>query len=1082
MYEYILRYCEETEWKMIFINPQHMNKMLEMPDWNYRCNLFVVIDYVISYADQIGKWIEKLVQGKLTYKIRIVLLEREGIQDNSNGGYDNRKPLWLTKMYEDVISAHSLLNSLYSEGMLPMTYLSEAQLKEIAINYAERQNSSITDKTVDYLIAQLSKIDEKYLRPIYLLFITDAYLKGQDGEWDKRQLESWLYNDALKKIEGYFGSNNNQSVFNAYKALLCIATMCGGVQWKKEDVDKVCKKYIDEIDKYAVHNGKGINDILDITEYYEDDMISPMEPDLMGEYFCISYLENEINNRRYDQMEEIHQWIQYAWEYKGIEYSAFLSRLINDYPHSKVCNIEYLFQPPKRGIMLELIAFYLSIVGDLADMQQIDQRVITIDFIKDYAESEEADDRIKIVYAKALANFANERGGEKEVNLILHVKELLMKNPNIHKLRSIYAFMLANHTYDQDVNEMSEAISILKYMYSESNEDIEYSGPYARALANLSAKQDKKQISDTVSKLKAIYDKSQGNETIADLYCQGLFNFFIKQDENKENETTRIIEELYMREYSNITIKEVYATTFANLISEFEKDKMDYTIKEIRDLYIQNSNNERIKVAYVTALFNLTVGKPKELIERSVMELKRLFNNNQTDGEIRLKYASSLVNLSPFKFGEERKKLVDCLKELINGEEKVADVRLQLEYVKALTNLIPEIDNVEMEKVIDELKLYSERNVLGNEFKLLYAKGLNNYYFYTRESSRNKVISELEKLLLLCESISKEVKDMYVRILGDVPTNCSKGSLEIDAEKLRKVYLEEKNSSLYRECYVRVLGKLSVLQEIKEHKNILNCIQEILKQDDNEVILQVYMISIVSLFCKCNEVEQEKVFKEIQDLIDRKGLKTEYIDLLIIMLNLKNIKFTKDIVRWIENYMKYNTVTEKIKISYAEALKNILRELNNEKEIQFTIDRLKSFYDCDKGTILFKVFYIKGIVNTITNSKDSIKIHQLLGILESEMKSNVNYQMLEDYFRGLSNCMMYLTYEEQVNIINIMENITNKESKLKYIYALALYNIVILRHGQPNRVVIEKLRLLMNKNMDDGAIKKIYFQACKGMM
>ncbi|WP_154080712.1 hypothetical protein [Clostridium botulinum] len=538
-----MKYGGENEWKMIFVNPESVNEVIRMSEWNYNCNLFIVIDYVISYVDIIGKWIERLTQVNLIHKIRIVLIEREGMQDNNN--YANKKTLWLTKMHEGVTGSHSLLNSLYRGELLPILHLDKKQLKKIVKSYSERQNKTITDSSIDYLINQLANIDGKYLRPIYLLFVTDAYLKGQKVEWDKNQLENWLYNDELKKTEKYFCLSDNNDVFNAYKVLLCIATMCGGLEWKEEYVNRTYKRYIDKIDEYAIYNGKRISDILNITEYYIDDKISAMEPDLIGEYFCISYLENEVNNRRNNEIEEIHEWIQFAWEFRGIEYSSFLIRVINDYPQSKVCTIDYLFQPPKKGIMLNLSLFYVSILEKLVNKQQIDQQRSTINIIKKCVE-DNADNEIIIIYAEVLANFANEVRGKEEEKIVNELNEMIQLNPSIEELKMIYAYALSNYTSEQSIDEVSRIIAILKEMYESSDKGKEYSRPYARALSNmLGLLKGKGQYQSSLTELQGVYNAHWKDEVVVELYCQGLWNISISQSLEEQKHIMNTIEKIY---------------------------------------------------------------------------------------------------------------------------------------------------------------------------------------------------------------------------------------------------------------------------------------------------------------------------------------------------------------------------------------------------------------------------------------------------------------------------------------------------------------------------------------------------------
>ncbi|OSA91869.1 hypothetical protein [Clostridium botulinum] len=440
-----------------------------------------------------------------------------------------------------------------------------------------------------------------------------------------------------------------------------------------------------------------------------------------------------------------------------------------------------------------------------------------------------------------------------------------------------------------------------------------------------------------------------------------------------------------------------------------------------------------------------------------------------------------MVNLSPHKNREEINKIACFIKTLVDGEEGENKDKLKLEHVKVLINLTTKLDDGD--EIKNLIKILEEYSNINNEFKLVYARGLNNYYFSIKKNNRDKILKELEKIVSI-KNMDNEVKNLYVRVLGEVPSDYNKNQIKIVTEKVRKMYIKDKRNILFKEYYVKLLAKLSILGEVKESKDIFNILNEIVEEDeDNEIIIESYLCSNTYLFINSSKEEQKGLYDIIKNIICKKSLRFNYIDLLINMLNGGNIHISGGIIQLIELYIQYNNVTEEINILYAEALKNILRFLKDKKEREFARQKLKDFTDLYNNNIQFRGFYVKGLVNIITNPENAFEINKFIHLLENEISNNTNDQMLEDYVRGISNSLVHLSIIDQNREIDKIEEIINRNDSynLKCIYAVALFNLANLRSKQDNEVVSEKLRKLMENNKNDKQIVKICLQTFEHM-
>ena len=205
MYEFQKKYLD-PEWETVSPHPCNLDE-LEKNSQGLKRNILFVIDYVQAHAKDIGKWIEKLASKPVSIKIRIVLIEREGsnIKDAS----------WIEQIKADITSSRRLLEICYDNEFLLLNSLCMKSIKSIMKDYAKKRNKDLSDKDASSLYSNLLEIDSGLTRPLYSMFLVDAWVESkQTFKWSRKDILDYVvtremdrYKSSIKEV---FGMNSNK--------------------------------------------------------------------------------------------------------------------------------------------------------------------------------------------------------------------------------------------------------------------------------------------------------------------------------------------------------------------------------------------------------------------------------------------------------------------------------------------------------------------------------------------------------------------------------------------------------------------------------------------------------------------------------------------------------------------------------------------------------------------------------------------------------------------------------------------------------------------------------------------------------
>ena len=303
MHHYQLSEMGNQEWKIVFPSQNQIEMFTNQhTEWYYPKNLLVIIDYAGEIPEVVSKWINLLNNShKRPVKMRIVMLERQGIVKGENE--NNLYPHWYMKIKQ--AAGHNFDSLLFEKQFYDLETLKQDDLFSLMDNIAENQKKIITlDEKKSILIHARDmggeRRTERFITPLIIILLTDALLCGENlGKLDSSRLMEYIISKHrqhwLKTICG-----ENRDIFDSLEMLIVYATAIGG--WDLTPLpEPFLKVSADFLNNYSRTNLSLI--LSDVTEntcqHYE---LSPLEPDIVGEYFVLWFLSENILKTSYNEL------------------------------------------------------------------------------------------------------------------------------------------------------------------------------------------------------------------------------------------------------------------------------------------------------------------------------------------------------------------------------------------------------------------------------------------------------------------------------------------------------------------------------------------------------------------------------------------------------------------------------------------------------------------------------------------------------------------------------------------------------------------------------------------------------------
>ena len=582
VYEFTKK-LENDSWQVYWPQTLNDNDLNNLNITNSKT--IIVIDYVQAYAHIIGKWMENIAGKERVFPLRILLIERDG---------------------------SNLNDCSWKNNFLQLVPLSDEDLLNIIKQYANWKNKKLNPPDNKKLLNTLKIIDPDLYRPLYALFISDAWSNGDKPEyWDRKQILQYVLNKENEYFQEklYQITKRKPRLFNILQEIRVIATIKGNLTLESLKQDHIdiwndLEKHINQINDL-----ESIDDLFYQLGIYDYHTIFALRPDLVGEYFVLMYLKN---NKKYNLL-FINDWTS------NYEILEFINRLIRDY-----------------FIDLEKLDNFWELFFDFNSNKQLMSTIYCIILVNiTFFNS---------IYCKQA----------------LETLRITYHNTSIFEIAFTYARGLVNLS-SHFPGESKNCTNELKLLADRYPDQIKIAIEYTKGLVNLSCDFPDKSR-NCIDELKLLADKHPDQIEIAIAYAKGLFNL----SSHFPDESRNCIDELKLlvdRFPDQIEIAIAYAKELFNLSLHFP-DESKNCIDELRFLVDRFPDQIDIAIAYAKGLVNLSLYFPDKN-RNCIDELKLLTNRYPDQFEIAIKYAKGLFNLS-LHFPGEFRNCIDELKYLVD--------------------------------------------------------------------------------------------------------------------------------------------------------------------------------------------------------------------------------------------------------------------------------------------------------------------------------------------------------------------------------------------------------------------------------
>ena len=876
LYEYAKIMEANAEWKVVFLAASvNVRLLTEYKNYNYPLNLLVIIDYAGDYATELAEWMVVLRSSlNKPPKIRIVLIERASISMNEahidNEIYSNNEtliefPLWYKRML-DVRSCDDVKAMLYQfDTASPFLYLiglEDDDLLKIMDDYVRTNEREITQDRLKGVLSYCRHTVEQGrlgVRPLIALFVIDAWLNNEEyRSWNLGQLLEKLINRYIKQWKDGL-CNGDEKIYKSLENLIVFATASGG--W--DTLDSLPQLFKSDLltlqDKYDVSE---LNErFREVNEKITwDGILSPLEPDLVGEFFVLHKMLKSHPNKRLDMVNAF---------ITNYDYFTFVDRCANDYSMSDMFKglfgnaMETLLpshaidnHPMTKSILL----FNLLLNQEKGEMEKIveEMRILT----EEYGN----DKRLLRNYVKGLLFLSGEQGTEECIITVNKIRDLLEKDVLNQEIASQYAAGLVNIISEQSLPDAFGTLTILKNLMLEYKYNDEVLAEYAKGLFNISNNQEIEGRLITVKELESLSDDHAGNESVIIFYAQALVNLANAQEKDAAKQTMAKLRDLLIDHNQDEELWLAYMKRLVTLLINQTKDDGNEMVEELEKITKAYPDNDLMVVEYVNGLYNHMNMKDKADWSGDLETLRLIADRYEHIDEVLNTYMQAIFNFVNNHDQEKRASIVNdiaMLDERFGHNEVFA-----FGYARCLYLLASEQTPTDAARTVETLYNLMERFGSNEEIAYHAAFGLHNL-MYEQEVIDAEIT--LEKIKKISERFENNVKIVFAYAAGLSTFTYFQNAVDGAATvfELQSIYKRFCDDSDIAHEYAQGLVNLSAEQNIEDCILSVECLRILWEKfADNDNIALKYAEGLYNSAEKQNKRERASTLSEIQKLCE----------------------------------------------------------------------------------------------------------------------------------------------------------------------------------------------------------------------
>lgn len=500
------------------------------PPARFLHNSLIVIDYVRSHCLKLGNWLVDLDNHTVEYDIiiRVLLIEREG------DGFEDAP--WINTIKDECFYKDIFENTCYNKFFLKLEPLQKEDIIRIMVSYANAYQKYFDPAQLYTMYEQFEKIDKMYSRPLYAMFIADAWINEAEQAymWGKNALlgyivdrEISIYEDLLRSVT--IGAKRSSSLSEAFLACKFVATIYGDTEIRL--LGEALPDYWGILERTALHQQyRDVETMLISLNLAEErnnniTIITPVEPDLVGEFFVWTLL----NNSKIFKTENKKEILKIIWS-KPQKVYAFGTRLLNDFSD--------VFNEDNIKMVTCFIEPYMPI-----------QIILKPDLTNQYAS-----------YLVELTKIHNILISKSALGIL---KQLIDYHTNHYRERYCekYAEALTNYIAYAPEIEIGYCVVILSFLLEQYPQSMKIKYQYALALMRLCLYMSQKQVISIMPIIEKVLTGNLDKEYFVVLHAQLLQRFFINE------KSLKIIEQYIYRFPDNILLPSLFSDILLKVLS-----------------------------------------------------------------------------------------------------------------------------------------------------------------------------------------------------------------------------------------------------------------------------------------------------------------------------------------------------------------------------------------------------------------------------------------------------------------------------------------------------------------------------------
>ena len=486
-------------WNVLWLNSSHMDQLESL---SILTKTLAVVDYAQAYLGPLGHWMEQLAQRPRLVPVRLLLLERDGESLDESS--------WGIGLKSHVYRAKSIRESCWKEAFLQIIPLHDEELLRIMTDFSATVGKNLPEAKAQQLLETLKNTDPELRRPLYAMFLTDAWANEEKPEkWGQKAVLDYV----LKREDEYFEEKLGPKLYDlsdVFCQLRLVATIWDGITPEQvaQEYPRLWSEFQDQSN--TSNCAKMENKLLRQVGLLQGKELVGLKPDLLGEYFVLQHL---------NEPEVLQLLFPDGWQSK-VAILEFINRLYLDY-NNVLENVEIFW------------SYILSYPSNLLDKYgQIWTKVTafsnkyaeqSLDILRCLWEGRGRKETDALWYVMGLCNMLNKRTEEKERSEIFErLEELSVIYFDYEDISIVCSMGLCN--IFRKTTERPEIVGHLEAVSRAYPRYQEVASWCANRLVSWSCEPEVDICADAVEQLQALYRGNPKNKNIAVAYAKGLVN------------------------------------------------------------------------------------------------------------------------------------------------------------------------------------------------------------------------------------------------------------------------------------------------------------------------------------------------------------------------------------------------------------------------------------------------------------------------------------------------------------------------------------------------------------------------------